>query len=125
MRFKPEFLNRIDAIVFFKALDLADVEKIAVIQLKELEKKLTEKNIKILVTDKLLKTVAERGYNKEFGARPLKREIQNFIYVPVSRFLLENPEIKTLKLDIVKGGTLEIISEDVPMKKSSKKNSGD
>ncbi len=52
MRFKPEFLNRIDAIVFFKALDFADVEKIAVIQIKELEKKLAEKNIHTGLTHK-------------------------------------------------------------------------
>ena len=110
MRFKPEFLNRIDAIVFFKALDLADVEKIASIQLKELEKKLAAKNIKVIITDKLIKTVAERGYSKEFGARPLKREIHNFIYVPVSQFLLENPDIKEIKLDVSKGA-LKIFSE--------------
>jgi ATP-dependent Clp protease ATP-binding subunit ClpB len=121
MRFKPEFLNRIDAIVFFKSLDLADVEKIAVIQIKELEKKLAAKNIKVTITDKLLKAVAERGYSKEFGARPLKREIQNFIYLPVSQFLLKNPDIKTVKLD-VSSGALEIFSEDVPTPKAAKKS---
>ncbi len=121
VRFKPEFLNRIDAIIFFKALDLADVEKIASIQIKELEKKLAAKNIKATVTDKLIKTVAERGYSKEFGARPLKREIHNFIYVPVSHFLLQNPDIKTVKLD-ASNGVLEIFSEDVTVQKRAKKN---
>ena len=121
MRFKPEFLNRIDAIVFFKALDLTDIEKIASIQIKELEKKLAAKNIKAIITEKLIKTVAERGYNKEFGARPLKREIHNFIYVPISHFLLENPDIKTVKLD-ASNGVLEIFSEDVTVQKTSKKN---
>ncbi len=120
MRFKPEFLNRIDAIVFFKALDLADIEKIAIIQIKELEKKLAAKNIKTIITDTLIKTVAERGYSKEFGARPLKREIHNFIYVPVSQFLLENPDVKEIKLD-ASNGILEIFSEDVNARKTSKK----
>lgn len=121
MRFKPEFLNRIDAVVFFKALDLADVEKIATIQIKELEKKLAAKNIKAIITDKLIKTVAERGYSKEFGARPLKREIHNFIYVPVSQFLLENPDVTMIKLDVA-NGMLEIFSEDVSVQKTTKKN---
>ena len=120
MRFKPEFLNRIDAIVFFKALDLADVEKIATIQIKELEKKLAAKNINLTITDKLIKTVAKQGYSKEFGARPLKREIHNFIYVPVSQFLLENPNVKTIKLD-ASNGVLEIFSEDVSTQKTTKK----
>ncbi|HEV2600775.1 MAG TPA: AAA family ATPase [Candidatus Babeliales bacterium] len=122
MRFKPELLNRIDAIVFFKALDLADVEKIASIQIKELEKKLAAKNIKATITDALINTVAERGYSKEFGARPLKREIHNFIYVPVSQFLLENPDIKVVKLDAA-NGVLEIFSEDVSVPKTAAKKS--
>lgn len=111
MRFKPEFLNRIDAIVFFKALDLTDVEKIAIIQIKELEKKLIEKHIQVTIADKLIKAVAERGYSKEYGARPLKREIHNFIYVPVSQFLLKKPNITMIKLDISKG-ILKISTED-------------
>jgi len=119
LRFKPEFLNRIDAIVFFKALTQEDVEKIAVIQIKEFENRLALKHIAVTVTENVLKTVAERGYSKEFGARPLKREIQNFIYVPVSQFLLKNPDIKSIKLDTA-NGVLEIFSEDVTAPKSLK-----
>jgi len=105
--FRPEFLNRIDAIVFFRALDEKDVEKIAAIQLEELKKRLAEKNINLVISAAVVKEVATRGYSKEFGARPLKREIQNFVAVPVSQYLLKNPESKKIKVDI-KGGKLEI-----------------
>jgi len=105
--FKPEFLNRIDAIAFFKTLSESDIEKIAKIQLKELAKRLEIKSIEIEITDAVVKEVARRGYSKEFGARPLKREIQSFVAVPLSRFLLENPQVVLVKID-VKDGKLEI-----------------
>jgi len=101
--FKPEFINRIDAIVFFKALTEEDIEKIAKIKLNELKKRLAEKNIEIVITDNVVKEVARLGYSKEFGARPLKREIQNFVGVPLSRFLLKNPEAILVKVDVENG----------------------
>ncbi|MFC1842386.1 ATP-dependent Clp protease ATP-binding subunit [Candidatus Dependentiae bacterium] len=113
--FRPEFLNRIDAIVFFKKLSQFDVEKIAKIQLHDLQKRLAERNKTLEFTDRLVKEVAKRGYSQEFGARPLKREIQNFVIVPVSQFFLSNPDITSIKLD-VSDGVLEILSENVTMK---------
>jgi len=110
-KFKPEFLNRIDAIIFFKQLSEDDITKIAKIKLQELVDRLAKRNIRLSYTDKIIKEVAKRGYSKEFGARPLKREIHNFIAVPVSKFFLDNSDIKAIKLDVSKG-TLEIISED-------------
>ena len=101
--FKPEFINRIDAIVFFKALTEEDIEKIAKIQLEKLTKRLAEKNIEIVITDNVIKEVAKLGYSKEFGARPLKREIQNFVAVPLSRFLLKNPQAILVKVDVQNG----------------------
>jgi ATP-dependent Clp protease ATP-binding subunit ClpB len=110
-KFRPEFLNRIDAIVFFKSLSELDIEKITKIQLEQFKQRLAERNIALSFTDKLVKEIAKNGYSKEFGARPIKREIQSFVYVPVSQFLLRNSDIKSIKLDISKG-VLEIISED-------------
>ncbi|KKP29365.1 MAG: ATP-dependent Clp protease ATP-binding subunit ClpB [candidate division TM6 bacterium GW2011_GWF2_30_66] len=110
-KFRPEFLNRIDAIVFFKSLSELDIEKITKIQLDQFKRRLAERNISLSFTDKLVKEIAKNGYSKEFGARPIKREIQSFVYVPVSHFLLRNSDIKSIKLDISKG-VLEIISED-------------
>lgn len=111
-KFKPEFLNRIDAIVFFKALSPEDVEKIAAIQLRDVQNRLALKNITLTFTDNVVKEIGQRGYSKEFGARPIKREVQQFITVPVSQFFLKNPEIKSIALD-VRDGVLIIHSEGV------------
>jgi len=110
-KFKPEFLNRIDAIIFFKRLSEDDIKKIAKLKLKELVDRLEERGLRLEYTDKILKEIAKRGYSKEFGARPLKREIHSFIAVPVSKFFLKRPDIKAIKVDISKG-VLEIFSED-------------
>lgn len=97
--FKPEFLNRIDAIIFFKSLTPADVVKIAHIHVQELVRRLRARSIELIVTDAALKQVAERGYQEEYGARPLKRAIQEYITIPVSRFLLEHSGVKNIMID--------------------------
>jgi ATP-dependent Clp protease ATP-binding subunit ClpB len=99
-KFRPEFLNRIDAIVFFRSLTQKNVEEIANIQLKDLEKRLAEKNIKLQITPPVIAKLAELGYEKEFGARPLKRVIVNEITVPVSQYLLKHPDADTIKIDL-------------------------
>ena len=109
--FRPEFLNRIDSIVYFNKLSKLDVKEIAKIQLQDLQKRLAEKNISITFSENLIKEVAMRGYSEEFGARPLKREIQSFVTVPVSQFFLKNPEVTSIALD-VSDGVLEIIAKE-------------
>ncbi len=97
--FRPEFLNRIDAIVYFTMLTHDDVKKIARLQIKQLQKRLADQHVALTVTDKALDMLAELGYEKEFGARPLKRAIQQYVSVPVSRHLLEYPDEKQLTVD--------------------------
>lgn len=111
-QFRPEFLNRIDTIVFFKSLDTTDIMAIARIQLKQLQERLAGRNVALTIDESVIKEVAERGYNKEFGARPLKREIQSFITVPISQFLLTNPKTTALKIDVL-DGVLKITNESV------------
>lgn len=96
--FRPEFLNRIDAIVFFKILSPDDVKKIAQIQLHELEERLKKQQVTITFDKAVIDHMAERGYIPELGARPLKRAIQQNIIVPLSQFLLRNPEIKKISV---------------------------
>ncbi len=96
--FRPEFLNRIDSIVFFKMLTQEDVQKIALLQLDDIEKRLAEKNISLKIDDSVVQEVAQRGYVKEFGARPLKRAIGQYITVPLSRYLLEHPEAQKVTI---------------------------
>jgi ATP-dependent Clp protease ATP-binding subunit ClpB len=90
--FKPEFLNRIDDIVFFKSLNRQDIQKIAKIQLKDLQKRLAQRHITLHVEPTVIEKIAAIGYQKEFGARPLKRAIQDRIAAPISRFILEHPQ---------------------------------
>ncbi|MFB3851044.1 MAG: ATP-dependent chaperone ClpB [Acidobacteriota bacterium] len=87
--FKPEFLNRIDEMVFFKPLSEKDLVGIVEIQLKYLSKRLKEKEIEIEFSDSAKKYVAEIGYDPVFGARPLKRAIQRYIENPLSVKILE------------------------------------
>ena len=101
-QFKPEFLNRIDAIVFFRRLSQEDVVKIARIQIDELKKRLHERHVNLEIDKNVYEKIAELGYEPEFGARPLKRAIQSFITVPVSQFLIKNPDTKTVHAKVVK-----------------------
>lgn len=98
--FRPEFLNRIDATVFFRKLTEEDVVKIARLQLAQLEKRLHEQGIAITISDDAAKEIAARGYEPEFGARPLKRVIQREVIVPISQFLLKNPEAKEIRVGL-------------------------
>ncbi len=106
--FKPEFLNRIDDIVFFKSLNLEDIQKIAKIQLKDLEKRLAERHITLSIEPAVIQKIAELGYQKEFGARPLKRAIQDRIAAPISRFILEHPQANEITVTL-KDGQITII----------------
>ncbi len=100
--FRPEFLNRIDATCFFRKLTEKDMVEIAQIQINELEKRLKEQQVTVIVDDKVIKKIAEWGYSPEFGARPLKRIIQQKLAVPISQQLLKNPNGRTLKATVEK-----------------------
>ncbi|MDE2255201.1 MAG: ATP-dependent chaperone ClpB [Betaproteobacteria bacterium] len=87
--FRPEFLNRIDEVVVFHALNQEQIEGIARIQLKSLEKRLAQMDIKLEVTPAAIAEIAKAGYDPVFGARPLKRAIQSQIENPLSKRILE------------------------------------
>jgi ATP-dependent Clp protease ATP-binding subunit ClpB len=82
--FRPEFLNRIDEIVTFRALGPKDIEQIVEIQMRDLRQRLAERKITVDLTPEARKTLAERGYDPVFGARPLKRAIQRMIENPLA-----------------------------------------
>jgi ATP-dependent Clp protease ATP-binding subunit ClpA len=77
--FRPEFLNRIDEIVIFNPLHKTDIEKIVDIQIKLIENRLAERNIKLALTPAARAYLSKEGFSAEFGARPLKRLIQKVI----------------------------------------------
>ncbi|MFP8835660.1 ATP-dependent chaperone ClpB [Hydrogenophaga sp. XSHU_21] len=87
--FRPEFLNRIDETVVFHALDAQHIEAIAGIQLKALQARLQQMDLKLEVSPAAIAELAKVGFDPVFGARPLKRAIQQRIENPLSRLLLE------------------------------------
>ena len=87
--FKPEFLNRVDEIVIYRALPLERIKEIVVIQLQSLTKRLGEKGIGLEVVEKAREYLAREGYDPAYGARPLKRALQRKIQDPLALMLLE------------------------------------
>lgn len=90
--FSPEFLNRIDDVVIFNSLDQDHIFKIIDITLKDLHTRLKGMDYTLILTDEAKKFVAEKGFDPQFGARPLHRAIQKYIEDPLAEFILnENP----------------------------------
>jgi ATP-dependent Clp protease ATP-binding subunit ClpB len=86
---RPEFVNRIDEMIVFHALDEKHIKSIAKIQLGLLEKRLAQLEIRLEVSDAALKELAAAGFDPVYGARPLKRAIQSGIENPLSKAILE------------------------------------
>jgi len=86
--FRPEFVNRIDEIVVFHALSETNIESIAGIQMKGLQARLAKLEIRLAVSDAALKSVAQAGFDPVYGARPLKRAIQQEIENPLAKEIL-------------------------------------
>jgi ATP-dependent Clp protease ATP-binding subunit ClpB len=87
--FRPEFLNRIDEVVVFHGLEAKHIESIARIQLQRLGARLAQKDMRLEVSDAALAQLARSGFDPVFGARPLKRAIQQHIENPIARLILE------------------------------------
>jgi ATP-dependent Clp protease ATP-binding subunit ClpB len=87
--FRPEFVNRIDEIVVFHALDEKNIAAIARVQLKYLEKRLQAMDMAIRFTDAAVSELAKAGFDPVYGARPLKRAIQQQVENPLSKLILE------------------------------------
>ncbi|MBT9462178.1 MAG: ATP-dependent chaperone ClpB [Rugosibacter sp.] len=103
--FRPEFINRIDEIVVFHALDEKHIAKIGRIQLQYLEKRLARMDMSMEVSEAALALIAEAGFDPIFGARPLKRAIQEKIENPLARQILEGKFAAkdAIRVDVVKG----------------------
>jgi ATP-dependent Clp protease ATP-binding subunit ClpB len=88
-QFRPEFINRIDEVVVFHALDEKHIKSIAKIQLGYLEKRLATMEMRLAVDDAVLAELATAGFDPVYGARPLKRAIQSAIENPLAKEILE------------------------------------
>jgi ATP-dependent Clp protease ATP-binding subunit ClpB len=104
--FKPEFLNRIDNVIIFNKLEQKEIKKIAKIQIENLARRLEKQNIKLDVTEKAYEYISEKGYDKLFGARPLKRLIQEEIENSLAIKIINNEieEGAKIKIDATKNG---------------------
>ena len=87
--FRPEFINRIDETIVFHPLNQENIAQIADIQLSKLKQRLSERDISIEVTDEALAKLAAAGFDVIYGARPLKRAIQQYLENPLANQLLE------------------------------------
>ena len=105
--FRPEFLNRVDDIVFFKPLSQDEVKEIVKILLGNLSKRLEERQIELNFSDEALKFIAESGYDPVYGARPLKRYITHSLETKLARALIAGGIKEKAKVNIdVKAGEL-------------------
>ena len=105
---RPEFLNRIDEVVLFKPLTRSEIRKIVDIQIRSVQKMLTQKEIALDVDDEAKDWLAKLGYNVTFGARPLKRTIQKYLTNPLSQELLMGSfaDGDNIKVTLSENGTL-------------------
>lgn len=88
--FSPEFLNRIDDVIVFNSLDQADIFRIIDISLKDLYKRIQELGYNLELNEEAKKFLSEKGYDPQFGARPLNRAIQKYLEDPLAEFILNN-----------------------------------
>ena len=99
-RFKPEFLNRVDETIFFKALTLGQLSAIVDIQMDNLRNLLKEHNINFEISDDAKEFLATRGFNPIYGARPLKRVIRQSVENPLAKEILQQKFIRGDKLTV-------------------------
>ena len=113
--FKPEFLNRIDDIITFRALTIDDIDRIVDIQVRLIQKRLQERKMSLELTEKTKKYIAKTGYSPVYGARPLKRALQKMILDDLSMQILEGnfADGDHILADVTKNG-------DIHFKKTSK-----
>ena len=95
--FRPEFLNRLDAIVPFNSLTKDDMNKIIDIYLNKMAHVLAKKGVKVEVSDEAKAYLADKGYDKKFGARPLRRVVEQDLETPIAKLLMKEPDTKEVK----------------------------
>ena len=102
--FRPEFLNRIDETVIFKSLGREEMVQIVDLLVAEVQERLSDREITIELTQEAKEWIADKGYDPQFGARPLRRTVQRYVETPLAR--------KVLTGEIGKGGSVRIDESD-------------
>ena len=102
--FRPEFLNRLDDIVFFRSLTRVDLNAIIDCELADMKSRLVNKGIELRLTEAAREFLIEEGFSPEYGARPLRRAISKFIEDPMAEFLLGSVMNVTAEIEIERDG---------------------
>ena len=110
--FSPEFMNRFDGIIEFKALSKENLLQIVDLMLDDVNKRLSSNNIHLDVTDKVKEKLVDLGYDPKMGARPLRRTIQDYIEDAITDYYLENPREKNFKAVMTSNGKIMIKSKN-------------
>ncbi|MHC4191191.1 MAG: AAA family ATPase, partial [Planctomycetota bacterium] len=120
--FRPEFLNRVDDTIVFKALTREDLQTIVDYELAKVFKRLTDHGLKLELTEQAKEFLIDKGYNPEFGARPLRRAIEHYIEDPLSEAVLagEFKEKKLIKFDVLDEEHLKLEGFELPEPKRRK-----
>ena len=119
--FSPEFMNRFDGIIEFKALSKENLLQIVELMLADVNKRLSSNNIHLDVTEKVKEKLVDLGYDPKMGARPLRRTIQDYIEDAITDYYLENPSEKDLKAVMTSKGNIQIKSAKKAEVKTSEK----
>ena len=119
--FSPEFMNRFDGIIEFKALSKDNLLQIVELMLADVNKRLSSNNIHLDVTEKVKEKLVDLGYDPKMGARPLRRTIQDHIEDAITDYYLENPSEKDLKAVMTSKGNIQIKSAKKAEVKTSEK----
>jgi len=119
-QFRPEFLNRLDEIIIFNSLGLEEVRQIVDLQIRKVEERLQGKKIKIIVSIAARNLLAEKGFDPDFGVRPLKRKIQQLVLDPLAKMIVDGiiKERDKVKID-VKGKEIVILPANNEIKKET------
>ena len=111
--FAPEFLNRIDDVIVFNALEREDIHSIIDIELEKLVSRIVDLGYKLILTDEAKDYIADKGFDKQYGARPLKRAIQKYIEKPLAKHIISGDFTNSDKIII------DLINDDIIINPSS------
>ena len=99
-QFRPEFLNRVDEIIIFKALDLASIKDIVRLSLESVQEKVKDRYIELHFTEPVVEYLATNAYDPQYGARPLRRYIQKQLETSLAKMILSNRIKERDKVDV-------------------------
>ena len=116
-QFRPEFLNRIDDIVFYKPLEKDEIAQIVRLLAGHLASRLREKNIDLVLSDAAVNAIAEAGFDPVYGARPLKRYMQSHLETMLARKIVAGDVLpgQTVRVDVDANGELTVSAENMAM----------